>query len=756
MIIEKNLAKYIVFAEDDIMTALKKISDNKSRIIFSVTEAGTLEGVLTDGDFRRWLVQQDTIDLSQPVSKISNKHFKSAPHTTDPATLEGYFSREIEFIPLLDDNAHLVAIARRGPSGVQIGHFTIDAQSPTFVIAEIGNNHNGSLDLAKRLIDEAVAAGADCAKFQMRDLASLYHNAGNANDASEDLGSQYTLDLLTRFQLTPDELFLAFDYCRERNILPLCTPWDLESLAHLERYGMPAYKVASADLTNHDLLTALAKTGKPLICSTGMSVESEIVEAVALLKRLGSPYILLHCNSTYPAPFKDIHLNYLDRLKELGDCPVGYSGHERGIHVAIAAVARGAKVIEKHFTLNKAMEGNDHKVSLLPNEFRMMVEGIRQTEQAMGPLGDAATPTPRERKLSQGELMNRETLAKSLVINCDLEPGQVITAEMIAVKSPGKGLQPNRKADLMGQRAKRPFKAGDFFYPSDLEAEKVQARHYRFNRPWGLPVRYHDFKTLIAKTNPDLLEFHFSYKDLEQDIHPYFDQQYDLDLVVHSPELFAGDHLLDLCSRDSAYRQRSIAELQRVIDITRQLKPFFKRATRPRIVTNVGGFTSDAPLPFSQREQLNALLVDSLSRLDREGVEIIPQTMPPFPWHFGGQRYHNLFVDPEYIAEFCCQQGYRVCLDTSHSKLACNRHNWSSKAFIEQVGPYVAHLHIADAEGLDGEGLQIGEGEVDFLALAEDLEKAAPNASFIPEIWQGHKNEGEGFWYALEEIEKRF
>ncbi|AHJ28660.1 N-acetylneuraminate synthase family protein [Nodularia spumigena CS-584] len=745
MIIDKNLSKYIVFAEDDIINALKKISDNKNRIIFSVTESGVLEGVLTDGDFRRWLVQQDTINLNQPVSKISNKNYKYIDYTEDPAKIQADFSKEIEFIPLLDKNRHLVAVACRKSAEIRIGNFIIDAQSPTFVIAEIGNNHNGSLELAKQLIDAAIASGADCAKFQLRDLKSLYSNAGNANDASEDLGSQYTLDLLTRFQLTPQEMFAAFDYCRSQGILALCTPWDLESLALLEEYRMQAYKVASADLTNHDLLTALAKTGKPLLCSTGMATEQEISEAVALLKRLGAMYVLLHCNSTYPAPFKDVNLNYIERLKEIGDCPVGYSGHERGINIAIASVAKGAKVIEKHFTLDKTMEGNDHKVSLLPDEFRLMVEGIRQVEQSLGESGD--------RKLSQGELMNRETLAKSLVINCDLAAGEMITAAMIEVKSPGKGLQPNRKAELIGKRTKRNFKIGDFFYPSDLEHEQVKARNYNFQRPWGLPVRYHDFQALLGKSNPDLLEFHLSYKDLEQDINQFFQQSYDLDLVVHAPELFAGDHLLDLCSQNEAYRQRSIAELQRVIEITRKIKPYFKQSVRPCIVTNVGGFTLDVAMERSQREQLYELLSDSLSQLDATGVEVIPQTMPPFPWHFGGQRYHNLFVNPQDTADFCRQYGYRVCLDISHSKLACNHHKWSFKEFIEQVGTYVAHLHIADSEGSDGEGLQIGEGEIDFPALAEDLEKTAPNASFIPEIWQGHKNEGEGFWMALERLE---
>jgi N-acetylneuraminate synthase len=745
MQIDRNLSQYIVFSEDSLINALKKISDNQHRIIFGVTEAGVLEGVLTDGDFRRWLIQQESTDLNQPVSVAFNKHFKSAFIEDAPATIHSYFSQGIEFIPLLDDNNHLVAIAKLEPDGIKIGNFTIDENSPTFIIAEIGINHNGSLDLAKRLIDHAIASGANCAKFQMRDMASLYRNSGDANDAKEDLGAQYTLDLLSRFQLTPEKMLQAFDYCRERGILPLCTPWDINTVKLLENYGMPAYKVASADLTNHDLLKALADTGKPLICSTGMSTESEIKESVALLQKMGAMYVLLHCNSTYPAPFKDINLNYLDKLAQIGNCPVGYSGHERGYHVAIAAVAKGAKVIEKHFTLDKTMEGNDHKVSLLPAEFKAMVEGIHQVEQALG--------TGLDRRPSQGELMNRENLAKSLVINCDLMVGQEITAEMIEVKSPGRGLQPNRKSELIGKKAKRNFYTGDFFFISDLEDEQIKPRHYKFRRPWGVPVRYHDFQGILAKSNPDLLEFHLSYKDMEQDISQYFDKVYDMDLVVHSPELFAGDHLLDLCAENQNYRQQSINELQRVVNLTKELSAYFKKATHPLIVTNVGGFTIDHILPSSQKAKLYQRLVNSLSQLDLSGVEIIPQSMPPFPWHFGGQRYHNIFVDPQEIFEFCHRYQYRICLDVSHSQLACNYGGWSLTKFIEQIGGYVAHLHIADAEGTDGEGLQIGDGEMDFYSLFQTLDRVAPKASFIPEVWQGHKNNGEGFWIALENLE---
>jgi sialic acid synthase SpsE/sugar phosphate isomerase/epimerase len=749
MIIDKNIKDYIVYSQDSLVNALKKISDNKNRIIFSVDEFGVLDGVLTDGDFRRWVVNQKEINLNISVLDVINKSYRFVKGIENKEEIEDIFKDKIDFVPIVDEKNHLVAIARTDVGKIAIGDFIVDENSPSFLIAEIGNNHNGSIDLAKTLVDKAKEAGADCAKFQLRDLNSLYKNAGNANDASEDLGSQYTLDLLSRFQLTNNEMIDVFNYCKNKGILPLCTPWDSQSLEFLENYGMPAYKLASADLTNHDLLTQMAKTGKPLICSTGMSKENEIKEAVKILKREGAPYILLHCNSTYPAPFKDVHLNYMDRLKEIGECIIGYSGHERGINVAIAAVTKGAKVIEKHFTIDRNMEGNDHKVSLLPNEFKMMVEAIREVELALG--------TSDERNMSQGELINRENLAKSLVINCELKEGQVIQAEMIEIKSPGKGLQPNRKEDLIGLTAKHDFKAGDFFYESDLTKEVIKPKkQYNFAHKWGVPVRYHDFKSILRQTQPDFLEFHLSYKDLDENLEDYFDQVYDMDFVVHMPELFAGDHLLDLCSFDEEYRQHSIKEVQRVINITRELKKYFAKSTKPLIVTNMGGFTKDAPLAPSDRKKYYDLIEKSLSELDMDGIEIIPQTMPPFPWHFGGQRYQNLFMDPTDMVEFCKKNNMRVCFDTSHSKLACNHHNWSFKEFIKEIGPYTAYLHIVDATGIDGEGLQIGDGEIDFPALVSELIQFAPNAAFIPEIWQGHKNNGEGFWIALSRLEEAY
>ena len=194
-------------------------------------------------------------------------------------------------------------------------------------------------------------------------------------------------------------------------------------------------------------------------------------------------------------------------------------------------------------------------------------------------------------------------------------------------------------------------------------------------------------------------------------------------------------------------------ELTKVIALTRRLAPYFKKASRPRIVVNAGGFSADAHMDEPERKKRYALILDSLGRMDLKGVEIIPQTMPPFPWHFGGQRFQNLFMRPDETAEFCKTNGYRICLDISHSQLACNHFKWSFTEFLREVGPYTTHLHVADASGVDGEGLQVGEGSIDFVALCDSLNKMCPTASFIPEIWQGHKNGGEGFWVAFDRLE---
>ncbi|MCC2030732.1 N-acetylneuraminate synthase family protein [Microbacterium allomyrinae] len=746
MIIERNLAPYIVFAQDPVLVGLQKISANRERIVFCVDEHGILRGSLSDGDFRRWIIANPTSSLEISSGEVANATVRSAAASTNPAELAPLFGRGgISHIPLVDDRGHLVGIAIDRDDVLRISDREIGEGHPAFVIAEVGNNHNGSIDLAKHLVDLAVEAGADAVKFQLRDLEALYRQGGGAS-GGEDLGVQYTLDLLAKYSLPAESLFRVFDHARERGIAVMCTPWDAPSVQALVDYGIPALKIASADLTNHELLRDAGSRQVPLVLSTGMSREEEILETTALLRTLGTGFALLHCQSTYPAPFKDVNLAYLERLAEIGDCIVGYSGHERGWHVPVAAVARGARIIEKHFTVDRTMEGNDHTVSLLPGEFATMVQQIREVESAMGD----ASP----RVVSTGEQMNRVNLAKSLVAARPLAVGEVIHEADVAVKSPGRGLQPNALSQLLGRTLRRDLAAGDFFFAGDLTDTVSVGRQFEFRRPWGLPVRYHDFAALIADCTPDFLEFHFSYKDLELDPATVFDRPLDMGFTTHLPDLFPGDFLVDLASRDDEVWERSIAEVQRTIDVTRSLKQWFPRETEPIMVVTMGGFTKDRHLDPAERPAMYARVADALARLDTTGVRIAAQTLPPHPWLMGGQAFHNLFVDPRDTAEFALTTGTGLCFDVSHSKLAANFLGIAFSEVVAALAPLTTHLHLVDATGIDGEGVQVGEGEVDWPQLAAALDELAPGVSFIPEIWQGHVDSGAGFWTALDRLEQ--
>lgn len=744
MVIDRNVARFLVYENESIVHALEKINRNRRRIVFVVSPDGILLGSLSDGDVRRWITSASIVDVNLPVNNAMNFNVLWQEFGEQSNRLFKDASEGKDVVPLLDEFKRVKAIAYGDERAFVVGGREISDSAPAFMIAEIGNNHNGDLELAKKMTRLAVEAGADCVKFQMRDMESLYKN--NRSESSvADLGAEYTLDLLSKFQLTNSDLYEVFDYCKQLGVPPLCTPWDESSLRALEEYGMEFYKVASADLTNHLLLDALCATGKPLICSTGMSTGEEIRQTVEFLEKKGAHYVLLHCNSTYPAPFKDINLKYLPQLAKISRGLVGYSGHERGIHIPVAAVTLGAKIIEKHFTVDKSMEGNDHKISLLPAEFREMVDQIRSTEEAMG--------TGSARLLTQGEMLNRETLAKSLVAAVSMNAGAVITRDALDVTSPGQGLQPMYMESLVGRTLKRDVEAGGYFYESDLVDDPVQPRHYSFNRPFGIPVRYHDYAGLVSKSNFDFVEFHLSYQDLNIDLTNVFTKAQNINFAVHAPELFAGDHLLDLTTDDEQYLSRSVAEMNRVCDVTRDLKKYFPMTSRPVIVVNVGGFNSNGFISQDEKTEKYERLAESLKRITSDDVELIIQTMPPFPWHFGGQSFHNLFVSPMEIAAFCEKHKYRVCLDISHTMMACNYYGWKLAQAVDLLAGHIAHMHVVDAKGSDGEGIQIGCGDVDFDELAMQLSNLAPSVMFLPEVWQGHKNNGEGFWKALEFLE---
>jgi len=608
-----------------------------------------------------------------------------------------------------------------------------------FVIAEIGNNHNGSFDLAKQLVDASLEAGVDCVKFQIRNLDDLYRFSEYKN-ISEDLGVEYIQDLLKKVELSVEDHQALRKYCYEKNILYMCTPWDEASVEVLAGFNVDAIKIASADLCNPYLIEKASKLKKPIILSTGMSYDFEIQRAVDRLNELGVDFALLHCNSTYPAPESDIHLNYIKELNKIHPI-IGYSGHERGIAISLAAVALGAKIIERHITFDRAMEGPDHLASLEPEEFKQLVDGIRQIEKALQLDGTRRLP-------SQGELLNRENLSKSVVAATDITFGQVFDRSVLRVASPGQGLAPYRLEDLIGKSSIREIKKGSFLFESDLSPAQELDHKYKFSIKWGVPVRYHDFREYSKKLNADLFEFHLSYRDLNKEPADYLHSVECSRLVVHAPELFEDSELLDLAADDLEYRIRSIENLRKIVVATEKISQFFPMADSRIIVANIGGFSADNPKPENDRKELYGRISESLSQIDFLSTELAIQNMAPFPWHFGGQRFQNIFMVPDEIIEQSIKSNSKICLDLSHLQLTCNYFKLNFQDSLAKLLTVTSHLHIGDATGDNGEGIKIGQGDIDWSVTWKKICKY-PDVSFIPEVWQGHKDHGAGFWDAL-------
>ena len=319
------------------------------------------------------------------------------------------------------------------------------------IIAEAGVNHNGSFELAKKMVDAAKEAGVDYIKFQTfnpKKLVSKY--AEKAEYQKETTGSDETqLQMLQKLTLTEDNFLSLRDYCREVGIGFISTPFDLDSIAFLEAFDMDFWKVPSGEVTNLPYLEAIARTKRKVVMSTGMCDMNEIQDAIEVLEKNGTTEItLLHCNTQYPTPYEHVNLSAMNSIRDALHKEVGYSDHTQGIEVPIAAVAMGATVIEKHFTLDKNMEGPDHKASLNPSELQQMVVAIRNIEQAIG--NGLKEP-------SSSEMANKGVARKSIVASRSIKQGEVFSEENLTTKRPGTGISPMKWYDVIGKVAPRDF-----------------------------------------------------------------------------------------------------------------------------------------------------------------------------------------------------------------------------------------------------------------------------------------------------------
>ena len=320
----------------------------------------------------------------------------------------------------------------------------------TYIIAEIGVNHNGSIKIAKNMIKSASECGVDAVKFQTfntKELVTEYAKTANYQKINANEDSQ--LEMLNKLELSFDEFKEIRDYALENNVMFISSPFDTESVDMLEKLHVPLYKLGSGELTNFELIDYVQKTGKPMIISTGMATLEEIKETYDYINDKEN-LTILHCITGYPTSFEEANLNFIKTLQSEFDVPIGFSDHSPGIELPIAAVALGACVVEKHFTLDKNMEGPDHKASLNPEEFKAMVDAIRHVEVAMG---DGV------RHFSDDELEIKKIARKSIVLNQNVKKNSFIEKEMLSIKRPGDGIAPKFINDVVGKKLNKDLDA---------------------------------------------------------------------------------------------------------------------------------------------------------------------------------------------------------------------------------------------------------------------------------------------------------
>ncbi len=325
-----------------------------------------------------------------------------------------------------------------------------------FVIAEAGVNHNGDVETAKKMIDAAVEAGADAIKFQTFKTEKLVCKSApqaeyQIKNNSEEGGTATQFDLLKKLEINREAHRELFDYCRQSGIVFISTPFDLESIDLLKSLGLEMIKVPSGEITNYPYLKKVGRTFSRVVLSTGMADLGEIEDALDILIENGvdrKNITVLHCNTEYPTPIQDVNLRAMVTIRDAFDVNIGYSDHTLGIEVSIAATALGAKVIEKHFTLDKNLEGPDHSASLEPDELMMLVRGIRNVEKSLGsPL----------KKPSFSESKNKPIVRKSIVAAKFIKQGEPFTEQNLCVKRPGTGISPMNWEQVTSQVARRDF-----------------------------------------------------------------------------------------------------------------------------------------------------------------------------------------------------------------------------------------------------------------------------------------------------------
>ena len=637
-------------------------------------------------------------------------------------------------------------------------------------ISEIGINHDGSFDTAKKLIQQSKEIECDFVKFQVRDIKEVYHPNFLKNPSNSENANQYIYNEIKRSYLDKSKYIQLFKFAKKLDIKIMVTPFDLKSLALCKRKEVHAIKIGSPDFDNIQLIISAFKLKKPLFLSTGMATDSEINTMKKNLKKFNIynvPITIFHCVSSYPPNEHEMNLKYIKNLmKKFPDYKIGYSGHERGYLPSLISIFFGAKVIERHITLNNKLKGPDHNSSLIKKEFKKLISNSKKITKKLNNNNINLKKFLKEfnlsgvknsigkyvKTLSLNADFNKKILGKSAIYKKNFNKNKIIKVEDLRFVSPGKGLSGLEFYELKKKLTKNVFK-NNYLSRSDFE-KKENKKFDRgkikiINKKWGLIGRLGDFEQFIDE-KADLIEIHLTWREL---INPkIIYENYNTELIIHAPEYF-NDKLIDFTSDDKNILNNSFEMIENLNNLVEKIKNNFVYDYQkgPKVVLHPGGHSEKSIHSVSKINQYRNLL-KNLKNIKSKNYNLLLENMPPYPWYYGGKFYQHIFTDTKEIKKFCKEANINVCYDTSHAKLASNMLKKNFKNFTKDILQNIEYLHVSDAAKMHQEGLQIGEGEIDFKMFFQLVKNL--NVNFVPEIWNGHLDNGQGFKTAMHNIQK--
>jgi sialic acid synthase SpsE len=612
----------------------------------------------------------------------------------------------------------------------------------TKIICELGINHFGSLQICKKLIDNAKTANAWGVKFQYRNLKSYFKFTKKNGEIGKEI-----IDIeLKKNYLTPNNIITLSKYAKKIGLVSGISFFTENDINDFKKYKFDFYKVPSVSAFDFDLIKKLNKFKKKIFISLGSRSHSEIFKNKdQLIKNtIKNKTAFFHCVSNYPLNPINSNLNYILKLKNLfKGFDVGYSSHESDIYNCIISLSKDIGYIERHITIDKSSKGLDHSSSSDFNELKKLCFYADNYNEISN--------SKNNKYLNQGEKINLQNLGKSAYANKDIDINKKITLKNISFLSPKVSLEKNEILKFLKIKNKKFLKKGDeitlenFFTSKEF---KSQSKKFCNKKNISLPIRPSDYKLMDNIFNINNYEFHLSFNDVLKFNFKKIDKSFlkNKKFTVHGPDYCDTNNILDIYSENKTIKKKSYKIFNKCIEICKALQ-----ISSNNQVFLIQSFSSDDQ-KLDLKKRYKDIKMTIIKCYKSNKIEVLPQWLPPIAWYFGGSAIMKLFCNPNDL-KMINKLKIKICLDLSHFILSCNYQKVNLNNYINKYKGLFKHYHIADASGVDGEGLEIGSG--DLLKYKKILVNVANNNKIkVLESWQGHLNKGLIFKKEISKLEK--